>query len=291
YRVRVAVRRPDLAGHLQPLGSVGQIHAVQANLRYPDSVDRAVDGAWAVVNCVGVLCEKGKQRFDAVHSAGVKAIASAARGAGVARFVHLSAIGANAESKSAYGHSKAAGEALAQEEFPESVILRPSVIFGPGDDFMNRFASLARFMPVLPVVAPDTRFQPVFVGDVADASVNALDSGSGIYELGGPDVRTMTELMEHMLRVIERPRVLVPVPFAVARFMAVFTQLMPNPLLTVDQLMMLGYDNVVSDRMADAGQTLEGLGVNPTAMDVILPTYLERFRRSGQFRTAAGRSG
>lgn len=290
YRVRVAVRRPDLAGHLQPLGNVGQIHAVQANLRYSESVQRAAEGSWGVINCVGVLCEKGKQRFDAVHAEGAGAIASAAAQAGTARLVHLSAIGADNESKSAYGRSKAAGEQAVQSAFPEGIILRPSVIFGPGDDFMNRFANMARFMPVLPIVGADTKFQPVFVGDVADATVNALESGRGLYELGGPDISTMTELMDLMLQVIERPRLLVPVPYPVARFLAALTQIMPKPLLTVDQLLMLGYDNVVSDIANETNQTLQGLGITPTAIEVVLPTYLERYRRTGQFHTAARNS-
>ena len=288
YRVRVAVRRPDLAGHLQPLGSVGQIHAVQANLRYRDSVDRAVEGAWGVINCVGILFNTGKQTFDDVQGEGTTAVAWAARGAGVERLVHISAIGADANSASAYGRSKAAGEAGIRDGFPNGVVLRPSVIFGPGDDFMNKFAALARLMPVLPVVAPDTRFQPVFVSDVAQAVVNALESGAGLYELGGPEVASMRELMEKLLVVIERRRILVPVPYMVARMMAVFTQLMPKPLLTVDQLLMLGYDNVVSQAAQGAGQTLEGLGVSPTAMDVILPTYLEQYRRTGQYHTPVG---
>ena len=265
YRIRVAVRRPDLAGHLQPLGSVGQIHAVQANLRYRDSVDRAAEGSWGVINCVGILFQSGKQRFDAVHDEGARAVAWAARGAGAARMVHLSTVGADAESLSAYGRSKAAGEAAIHDGFPDGVILRPSVIFGPGDNFMNKFASLARIMPILPVVSPQTRFQPVFVGDVAKACVNTLESGSGIYELGGPEIRTMMELMEQMLRVIERQRVLLPVPYIFARTGAVLAQLLPNPLLTVDQLLMLGYDNIVSQSAESANHTLQGLDILPTA--------------------------
>ncbi len=290
YRVRVAVRRPDLAGHLQPLGSVGQIHAVQANLRYRDSVDRAVEGSWGVVNCVGILFQTGKQRFDSVHDSGARAVAWAARGAGVERLAHLSAIGADINSDSAYSRSKAAGETGIHEGFPDGVILRPSVVFGPGDDFMNTFANLARILPLVPVVSGDSKFQPVFVGNVAQAAVSALETGAGTYELGGPDVRSMTELMARVCEVIERKRFLVPVPYLVARTCAIFTQLLPNPLLTVDQLMMLAVDNVVSGAMTEARQTLEGLGVKPTAMAIILPTYLERYRRSGQFRHAAGNS-
>jgi len=288
YRVRVAVRRPDLAGHLQPLGSVGQIHAVQANLRYRDSVERAVEGAWGVVNCVGILYETGKQKFSDVQGEGPRAIAWAARRAGVERLVHLSAIGADPDSLSAYGRSKAAGEDGIHDGFPTGVILRPSVAFGPGDDFFNKFAAMARLMPVLFVVGAETKFQPVFVGDIANAAANALEAGAGTYELGGPEVATMEELMRRMLRIIERQRPLVPLPRMVAKMMAIFTQLMPKPLLTVDQLKMLGYDNVVSEMAQQAGQTLEGLDIQPTAMDVILPTYLEQFRRTGQFHSPTG---
>jgi NADH dehydrogenase len=286
YRVRVAVRRPDLAGHLQPLGNVGQIHAVQANVRNRASIERAVAGAWAVINLVGILIESGRQRFAAVHDEGARAVAEAAAQAGAQHFVHMSAIGADPESRSAYARTKAAGEAAVKAAFPGAVIIRPSIIFGPEDEFFNRFAAMARFSPVVPLIGAQTRFQPVFVGDVAEAYLAAVEGRAKpgtIYELGGPEVATFRELMKKMLAVIERRRCLVSVPFFVARLKAVFLQLLPKPLLTVDQVRQLARDNIVSNDATAAGRTLQGLGIEPHAMDPILPTYLYRFRKSGQF--------
>ena len=285
YRIRVAVRRPDLAGHLQPLGGVGQIQMVQANLRNRTSIDAAVADAWGIVNLVGILFQSGRQRFDAVHDFGARAVASAAAEAGVSRLVHMSSIGADPESDSHYARSKAAGEAGVKATFPEAVILRPSVIYGPGDGLFNRIAGLARISPVFPLIGADTRFQPAFVGDVAEATVRTLEKGNGIYELGGPEIATMREMVELALEVTGRTRILVPVPASLARMQALFLQLLPNPLFTVDQVRMLDHDNVVSRQAIDSQRTFAGLGVSPTKMHVILPTYLERFRRTGQFES------
>ena len=289
YRIRVAVRRPDLAFHLQPIGSVGQIHAVQANVRNRASVDRAVAGADAVINLVGILCESGRQRFDAVQDFGARAVAQAAAKAGADKLVQISAIGADADSDSAYARSKAAGEAGALAAFPGAVIIRPSVVFGPEDHFFNQFAAIARFSPVVPVLGT-AKFQPVFVGDVAEAIACTIDGRAAagtVYELGGPEVATFHDLMELMLEVIGRRRLLVPVPLGVARLKATFLQLLPKPLLTVDQVRLLGHDNVVSDAALRDRRTLEGLGIEPRSMRIILPTYLERFRPVGPVEIAA----
>jgi uncharacterized protein YbjT (DUF2867 family) len=290
WRIRVAVRRPDLAYHLQPLGMVGQIHAVQANLRFPDSVARAAEGAEAVVNLVGILYETGRQRFQTVQAEGAGAVARAAAAAG-ARLVHISAIGADASSRSAYARSKAAGEAAARAAVPQAVILRPSIVFGPEDDFFNRFAAMARFSPALPLIGGGgTRFQPVFVGDVAAAVAMSLEGRAcaGVtYELGGPAVKTFRELMQLMLREIGRKRLLVPLPFAIARLQAFFLEFLPKPLLTRDQVRLLERDNVVSEAAEREGRTLKGLGITPTALETVLPAYLWRFRKAGQFSRSA----
>jgi uncharacterized protein YbjT (DUF2867 family) len=293
YRVRVAVRRPDLAGHLQPLGRVGQIHAVAANLRYPGSVEAAARDADIVINLVGILFEQGRQRFDAVHAFGAEAVALAA-GAFGAQLIHVSAIGADPDSPSHYGRSKAMGEKLALAAMPTATILRPSILFGPEDDFFNKFAALARIAPALPLVGGGhTRFQPVFAGDVAAAVLAAIDppqTGGAIYELGGLEVMSFKALMQYVLATIERRRLLVPIPFGLARMMAAFLQLPTKvvgtkPLLTQDQVDLLLRDNVVSEEARNAGRTLAGLGIEPVAMGAIVPTYLWRFRKSGQFKT------
>jgi uncharacterized protein YbjT (DUF2867 family) len=291
YRIRVAVRRPELAGHLQPLGRVGQIHAVQANLRYPGSVEAAARGADVLINLVGILFERGKQRFDSVQAFGAEAVALAAAAHG-ARVVHISAIGADEDSPSSYARSKAMGEKLVLAARPDATILRPSVVFGPEDDFLNRFASLAMFAPALPLVGGGhTRFQPVYVGDVAAAVVQAVEGHAkpgGIYELGGPEVRTFKELMQYVLQVTGRKRLLVPIPFALAEVKAWFLQLLPKPLLTVDQVKLLKSDTIVGDAAKREGRTLEALGIAPTAMEAIAPTYLWRFRKTGQFKVKNG---
>jgi uncharacterized protein YbjT (DUF2867 family) len=286
FRIRVAVRRPDLAGHLQPLGRVGQIHAVQANLRDPSSVAAAVRGASIVINLVGILFERGKQRFEAVQTIGAETVARAAAAQG-ARMIHVSAIGADEHSASHYARSKAEGEKLVRAATPEAAIFRPSVLFGPDDDFFNKFASFARFLPALPLVGGGhTRFQPVFAGDVAAAITKAAvgEAKPGTtYELGGPEVFTFKQLMEYVLATTERDRLLLPLPFWAARMQATFLQLLPKPPLTPDQVELLRANNVVSEAAEHEGRTLAGLGIEPEALEVIVPTYLWRFRRTGQF--------
>lgn len=286
YRIRVGVRRPDLAGHLQPLGRVGQIHAVQANLRYPDSVAAAARDASMIVNLVGVLTESGAQTFDAVQVAGAAAVARAAAGIG-ARLVHVSALGASEEATSRYARAKAAGEAAVREAVPDATILRPSVVFGPEDHFTNRFAALARMAPVLPLVGEATRLQPVFVGDVANAVADAVDGKArpgAVYELGGPEVMTMREVVEAILRITGRNSLLMPLPFGLARLNAAFLQFAPGDFkLTPDQVDLLRSDNVVSEAAKAAGLTLEGLGLTPDSLEAVTPSYLWRFRKAGQF--------
>jgi len=288
YRVRVAVRRPELAGHLQPLGKVGQIHAVQANLRYPASVEAAMRDSHVAINLVGILAEGGAQTFDAVQAAGAGAVAKAASAAG-ARMVHVSAIGADENSPSRYARTKAAGEKAVLSAAPTATILRPSVVFGPEDQFTNRFASLARMSPMLPLIGGGvTKLQPVYVGDVATAVADAVDGkteAGATYELGGPEVLTMREIMEVILATIERRRMLVSLPFGLAKLQALFLQFAPGPLkLTPDQVELLRSDNVVSDAAKTAGLTLEGLGIAPDSLEAIAPQYLWRFRAAGQFQ-------
>lgn len=287
YRIRVAVRRPELAGHLQPLGTVGQIHAVQANLRYPRSVEAAVRDASVVINLVGILHESGRQSFDAVQHFGAEQVALAASAFG-ARVIHVSAIGADENSPSEYGQSKAKGEQAVLAAAPTATIVRPSVVFGPEDEFFNLFGFMAQMLPVLPLIGGGhTKFQPVFAGDVAEAIANLVDQNSGsgkTYEFGGPQVRTFRELMEYVLAVTERSRLLVPVPFGLAKLQAWFLQFLPNPLLTPGQVDMLKVDNVVSEESIRAGLTLQGLGITPTTYEAIVPAYLWRFRKTGQFR-------
>lgn len=287
FRIRVAVRRPDLCGHLQPLGRVGQIMPVQANLRYADSVQAAVRGAHVVINLVGILAQSGRQGFDAVQVRGAGAVAQAAAAAG-ARLVHVSALGADEASESHYARSKAQGEQAARAALPDAVIVRPSVVFGPDDQFTNRFASLARISPLLPLVGGATKLQPVFVGDVAQAVTAAVEGraqAGATYELGGPEVLTMREILAFILKVIERERAMVSLPFALARLGAQALQFAPQPFtLTPDQVTLLRADNVVSAEARAAGLTLEGLGVMPEALAAIAPSYLWRFRRTGQFQ-------
>jgi len=290
WRVRVACRRPDLAGHLQPLGAVGQIHAVQANLRYRKSIAAAVQGADAVVNLVGILNESGRQKFSTVQAQGARFVAEEAAKAGITNFVQLSAIGANAQSASDYARTKAEGEAAVLAAVPSAVVLRPSIIFGPEDQFFNRFANLARFTPALPLIGGgETKFQPVYVGDVAEAALKALDGKARpgtVYELGGPETRSFKALLEYILTVTGRKRLLLPLPFALAKFKASILECLPGKLLTVDQVILLETDNVVSAAAKAEGRTLEGLGIEPTSFEAIVPTYLYAFREHGQFASA-----
>lgn len=286
YRVRVAVRRPDLAPHLQPLGGVGQIQAVQANLRYRWSIDRAVAGADHVINLVGILYEGGGQRFNAVHDFGARAVAEAARAAGIP-LTHVSALGADANSASGYASSKGRAENAVREILPETIVMRPSIIFGPEDGFFNRFAAMARISPFLPAIGGGkTKFQPVYVGDVAEAIARSVDGTlkpGTIYELGGGEVLTFRQCMEEMLRVIGRKRLFLPIPFWLASIQGSILGLLPKPLLTSDQVVQLKHDNIVSDEASAEGRTLEGMGIRPQSIEAILPSYLWRFRVQGQY--------
>ena len=288
YRIRVAVRRPELAGHLQPLGTVGQITAVQANLRYPRSVEAAVRDADIVINLVGILFERGRQSFEAVQHFGAEQVALAATAFG-ARVIHVSAIGADEHSSSLYAQAKARGEHAVRAASPEAMIVRPSIVFGPEDDFFNRFAAMARILPALPLVGGgETRFQPVFVGDVAEAIANAVEQRRGFgttFEFGGPEVKTFRELMEYVLATTERSRFLVPVPFGLAKLQASVLQFLPKPPLTPDQVELLRHDNVVSEKAIHEHRTLTDLGIVPASYEAIVPNYLWRFRKTGQFRT------
>jgi NADH dehydrogenase len=287
WRVRAAVRRPNLAGHLQPLGMVGWVQPVQANLRYRRSVDRAIEGADAVVNLVAILAESGRQRFDAVHVFGARAVAEAARAAGIDGIVHVSALGADKDSPSGYARTKADGEAAVLDTLPKSVIFRPSILFGPEDHFFNRFAAMARISPVLPLVGGGrTRFQPIFVGDVARAIADAVEGKAkpgAIYELGGPEIKTFRECLELMLREVERKRLLVPLPFGLASVAGAVLQHLPGRLLTRDQVRQLRADNVVSDLARKEKRTIAAFGIDPVTAASMLPAYLARFRARGQF--------
>ncbi|WP_299648750.1 complex I NDUFA9 subunit family protein [uncultured Jannaschia sp.] len=289
WRVRVASRRPNEAHFVRMYGSVGQVEPVFANIRDDASVAAALTGASAVVNCVGILAPSGRNGFDAVQSEGAARIARLAAEAGIARMVQISAIGAAADSDSDYARTKAGGEAGVREHLPDAVILRPSIVFGPEDEFFNRFANMARRAPVLPVVGANTRFQPVYVDDVA-AAVEAALAGKvdgGVYELGGPDTETFRELMHRMLRTIRRRALILPVPFFGARAMAwgldlgqtITGGLFHNGLLTRDQVRNLARDNVASGEHPG----FEAFGIVPTTMGAVLPGYLWRFRPSGQY--------
>lgn len=287
YRIRAAVRNPATAHYLRPLGGVGQVQIVQANVRVAPTIAPAVEGAWGVVNLVGVLNESGAQRFHGLHVEAARAIAAASAKAGVETLLHVSALGADAKSPSRYCATKAQGEAAVRAAFPGAVIFRPSIVFGPEDTFFNRFAWLAGFAPALPLFGGGkTRFQPVFAGDIGEAAVSALADRSvrgKTFELGGPRVYSFRELMEEMLRVTRRKRLLLPLPWIAAQAAAWGSALVPNflmaPLITFDQIKMLKSDNVVSQRAPG----LRELGIAPRALEIELPAYLWRFRKAGQF--------
>ena len=291
FRIRAATRRPDLAGHLQPMGHSGQIMPVQANLRYGWSVERAVAGADHVVNLVGILARSGPQTFDAVQRQGASSVADAAAAAG-ATLTHVSAIGADTRSESEYARSKAQGELHVRERVPDAAILRPSIVFGPEDDFFNRFAAMARISPFLPVIGGGrTLFQPVYVGDVAEAVARCVEGRAApgtTYELGGPDVVSFRECMELMLKAIDRKRLLLPVPFWAAKILASVAQFAPGQPLTPDQVVLLRSDNVVGDDAKAEGRTLAGLGIEPASIPAVVPTYLVRFRPYGQYEPSRG---
>jgi uncharacterized protein YbjT (DUF2867 family) len=283
--IAAVVRDVDSAKFLQPMGDVGQIARLGANLLDEARLAAAIAGADAVVNLVGILHESSSQRFDAVHHKGPARLAALATAAGVKRLVHISALGADPAAPSAYGRSKAAGEQALRAGFAGATILRPSIVFGPEDAFFNRFARLAQFLPALPLLGGGkTRFQPVYVGDVADAAMAALDdpaSAGRTYELGGPRIYTFRELLELILAETRRKRLLVPVPWAMARCQGALLQLLPNPPLTVDQVRSLERDNVVSP----GARTFKDLGIAPDTVEAIVPAYLERYRRGGWFNS------
>lgn len=288
WRVRVAVRRPNEAIFVKPYGVVGQVEPILCNIRDDASVRAALQGADAVVNCVGILAKNGKNTFDAVQTEGAGRVARLAAETGISKMVHVSAIGADAEGESDYQRTKGEGEALVLEHMPSAVILRPSIVFGPEDEFFNRFANMTRFGPVLPVVGADTKFQPVYVDDVANAACMAVtgDAEPGIYELGGPDVNTFRELMQHMLKVIRRRRLIVNIPFFAAAIMGGLSDFMNTisgglipAMVTRDQVKNLRNDNVVSENT----KTFSDLGIKPVALEAVLPDYLWRFRPSGQY--------
>lgn len=289
YRVRVAVRKPNLAMYLLPAGRVGQIQIVKTDVHDADAVTAAIRGADAVVNLVGVLYSRGRQSFNALHVGAAETIAKAAAAEAVKSLVHISAIGADEEAEAAYAATKGKGEKAVRAAFPAATILRPSIVFGPEDDFFNRFAWMAKMLPVLPLIGGGhTKFQPVYVGDVAAAIARCVaDKGAAgqTYELGGPDVYTFKELMQAILRMTCRKRILLPFPFALAKLQATFLQLMPKPMLTTDQVTLLKTDNIVHDGV----KTLGDLGIKPDSVDAIVPTYLWRFRPRGQYEDLAGK--
>ena len=291
YRVRVAVRRPGHAYRLRMLGDVGQIEIVQANVRAPASLARALDGAQACVNLVGVLYEGGRQKFQSLHAMGARNVAEAAAKAGVARLVQVSAIGADANSDAKYARTKALGEAGVREAFPTATILRPSIVFGRDDSFFNRFGQMAALSPVLPLIGGGaTRFQPVFVGDVAQAVAKAVSdpaTAGQTYELGGPTIYSFRDLMGLIARETGRKPILLPIPFPIAGLIGALAEI-PSavlpipPVLTRDQVELLKSDNVV----ADGALGLTDLGVTPTAVEAIIPSYLFRYRKGGQYAQA-----
>ena len=291
FRVRVACRRPDLAGHLQPLGNVGQIQYVQANVRYRWSVERAVEGADVVVNLAGISSESGKQTFEAVNVRGAGWVAEAAKEVG-AKLVQISAIGADNNSNSAFCSSKARGETAVQKVLPDTVILRPSIVFGPEDEFFNRFATMAAMFPIMPLFGGGkTQLQPVYAGDVAKAvqkSVGGdLDPGS-IWELGGPEVLSFKQCMGQMLEIVDRERLKLNVPFGLAKLFSLFAQFIPGKPITPSLVEMLKTDFVVSETIISQERTLDAMGVLPTSIGAVLPKYLVRFRKHGQFEENRG---
>jgi len=286
WRIKVATRRPNRAFFLRPMGQVGQIGFIKCDVADSGQIAHAMVGSQAVVNLTGILFQRG-QTFDAVHVKGPEAIAREAARLGLRAMVHVSAIGADSESDSRYAESKAEGEKRVREAFPAATIMRPSLLFGPEDQFFNRFAEMARFLPALPLIGGGrTLFQPVFVSDVAAAIVTALDdphAQAKTYELGGPTVYSFRQLMEIMLGVIDRKRLLVPLPFWMAFLKSIFLQLMPKPLLTPDQVKLLRHDNIV----APTAHTLKDLGITPTTVEAEVPSYLWRYRAKGEYADLA----
>ncbi|ADM09141.1 NADH-ubiquinone oxidoreductase 39 kDa subunit precursor, putative [Parvularcula bermudensis HTCC2503] len=291
WRIRAAVRRPNNAHFLKPLGKLGQIDIVQANIRERMSVAEAVEGANAVVNLVGILAPEGQQTFESVQVQGARNVAEMAARADITNVVHVSAIGADPASDSVYARTKAAGEAAVKEAIPGAAILRPSIVFGPQDDFFNRFASMAQMSPVLPLISGQTRFQPIYVDNVADcvaAALDDLDLRGRTYELGGPEIMTFKELMQLMLKIIGRRRILLPTPLPVASLIGNVGDVVGSlpfvtPPLTSDQVKLLRRDNVVGLTKDETLGTIEDFGISPETLEAILPTYLVRYRKQGQF--------
>jgi NADH dehydrogenase len=287
YRIRVAVRYPNLAPYLPPMGTVGQIQLVKCDVRDEAAVARTVQGSDAVVNLVGILYPAGGQTYESIHVTAPAIIARAAKAAGVNSVVHISTPGISTESASVYSSSKAEGEIALRHEFADATILRPSLVFGPEDNFYNKFANLARFMPVLPLIGGGhTKFQPVCVTDVADAVVRCVQDGGTrgkTYELGGPTVYSFKQMLELVLQVTGRRRALIPVPFFLASMKAMFLQFLPGKLLTPDQVQFLKTDNVV----APGALTLADLGIVPDSLEAVLPSYLWRFRARGQYENSS----
>ena len=288
-RIKVAVRRPDLALHLQPLGSVGQIALIQANARDEKSVTEALRGADAAVNLVGILEQSGRQKFRAIHAEAAERVAKAARAQGARALVHISSIGANRAARSVYARTKGEGEERVLAAFPEAVIVRPSVIFGPEDNFFNRFGAISRISPVMPLIGGKSRMQPVYAGDVALAVRAALAGRAtegDVYEIGGPLTYTFRELLTKVCEWTGHPRPMFPIPAWMAKFPAFFVQFLPGAPITVDQIRLLQRDNIVSAEAVRAQRTLEGLGIaEPRSVELIVPPYLQRFRPSGEFST------
>jgi len=288
FRVNAVCRDAEHAKFLKPMGTVGQVTPMRADVTDAAAVARAVAGADIVVNLIGILYQSGRNTFEAVQATAPGTIAKAAAAAGAHAMVHVSAIGADADSRSAYARSKAAGEAAVRAAFPTATILRPSIVFGPDDSFFNRFAAMAQVMPVLPLIGGGvTKFQPVYVDDVADATMAALDrsdAAGNTYELGGPTVYTFRQLLELMLVEIRRKRMLVSMPFWLASLQAAVLELLPVPPMTRDQIELLKSDNVVSG----GAKTLADLGIEATPLEIILPTYLDKFRVGGRY--AGGRA-
>ena len=291
YRIRVAVRKPHNANYLPPMGTVGQIQLFKCNVSDADQIAAALKGASMAINLTGLMSQRGAQSFQAIHVDAARAIAEAAHSAGVGTLVHMSAIGADVDSKSKYAETKGEGERAVRDAFPDAAILRPSLVFGAEDKFFNKFANLARFFPALPLIGGGhTKFQPVFVSDVASAILHCIEDTATrgkTYELGGPKTCSFKDLMQIMLREIGRKRLLVPVPFFAARIKAFFLQIpamiLPiDPLLTMDQVTLLKSDNVVSS----GALGLSDLDIAPESLEKVLPTYLWRFRAKGQFEGA-----
>lgn len=286
HRIRVAVRRPDLAGHLRTLGGVGQIVLMQANVRDTNSVMAAVRGSSIVINLAAVGVQRGKQRYGAVNVSGARRVAEAAKAAGARTLVHMSVIGADERSPSFFARSRKAGEDAVRAAFPAAIIMRPSVVFGSDDEFFNKLGMIARMLPVMPLFSGRTRFQPVYVGDVAEAVGKAVEGelkSGKTYELGGPEVLTNRELVERVLRYANRRNPVLPLPSIIGKILAFPMGILPKPLITGEQVTLLGIDNVVSAEAAKEKRTLAGMGIVARPLDAVLPSYLWRFSPNGQF--------